>query len=124
MEQSEFGAAGPHCSLGPGIPEPAGPNVERQAQRHSIPNDHGIAVGRLDVVVCPLDGCRQLGSRESERPFMVVVCNLAQFLATLIETIGYRSLKRLLVHLGLNDRSLNHFRTSEGELSYDPFVTS
>jgi transposase InsO family protein len=32
----------PHSSLGPGIPEPVGPNVEQQSQRHRIPDDHRI----------------------------------------------------------------------------------
>jgi putative transposase len=34
----------PHSSLGPGIPEAIGPKVERQAQRHRIPDGHRIEV--------------------------------------------------------------------------------
>jgi hypothetical protein len=32
----------PHSSLGPGIPEPVGTDVERQKQRHRIPDDHRV----------------------------------------------------------------------------------
>jgi len=32
----------PHSSLGPGIPESLGPNIERQTQHHRIPDDHRI----------------------------------------------------------------------------------
>ena len=34
----------PHSSLGPGIPEPMLPNIEPQAKRHEIPENHRVVV--------------------------------------------------------------------------------